>query len=118
MEHTSDSLLPCYLNASHFVCREPVKLPCMTIGNEIRFACYDCIVSHINHTDIFECKVCNNEHRLNLITKSFDIIPLSQHQANLTENKNVNCKIQKTSTDLIELTARSIQKLQGKLMKI
>jgi hypothetical protein len=105
MKSTTSIILKCFFDKEHFVCRNPVRIPCeKTKEKNEKFACLDCILHQINHTGAFECKICETEHRVVLSNKKDNTL-----LTHALKNKN----IKDISQDLLSLSSRSIAKLQG-----
>ena len=65
MKNTKQILPSCHFNKTHLICKQPVELPCRFTADK-QYACYECLVNKINHGGVYQCHLCDAEHRLNL----------------------------------------------------
>lgn len=105
MKNFKQILPSCHFNKTHLICKQPVELPCRFTTDK-QYSCYECLVNKINHGGVYQCHLCDAEHRLNLTRKP--------EVKNISSKVSDECIIQDLH-NLVDLANLSLTSLQGDL---
>ncbi len=77
--------LECVYNRTHLVCHKPILV--FNCNGSSKFACFKCVQNEADFYGAFQCKICNTEHKIRLLTKLEESEKhKNDYETNLNEN--------------------------------